>query len=323
MVGGEIAKYGTLPIEFLLRLGNDIQNLIYTLARFEIITAPSIDLNNFKLDLVGFDAGEGYVVLHFAYTRQIQTLLGTNVEEQRDIVSQSFNQVMQVANKGNYTELKTVYPLPYKRNHITEALFELVSGLGNTPVFIVEQNQKKSKPNPIYRINPFKNEVRSSLLTQIIPVFNEEVEERMAYARVKVTTKGGKIKNRIQEVFNADDTSLSYAPHVIVCDNRTYTLDAPLRCLFEKENDYYIIQSELLGIMGTGNTEDEAEISFAQEFDFIFTRYNQLPFAKLSEKQKKVKIMLDFLVTQVVGEASQANKTSSNSGKTKSQPTNS
>ena len=48
MVGGEIAKYGTLPIEFLLRLGNDIQNLIYTLARFEIITATTIDLNNFN-----------------------------------------------------------------------------------------------------------------------------------------------------------------------------------------------------------------------------------------------------------------------------------
>ncbi len=75
--------------------------------------------------------------------------------------------------------------------------------------------------------------------------------------------------------------SLEYAPQVIVIGNTKYILKYPLRCLFEKEDDYYIIQSEMLGVIGTGLTEDDAEKSFNEEFDFVYKRFNALGITRI------------------------------------------
>ncbi|MBW8050667.1 MAG: hypothetical protein FVQ77_10090 [Cytophagales bacterium] len=90
--------------------------------------------------------------------------------------------------------------------------------------------------------------------------------------------------------------TLDYAPEKIVTGANVYYLRYPLRCLFEKEDNYFIIKSELIDIIGTGETEDEAEQNFAEEFDFIYHRYNELPDNKLSERIKVIKTFLNYIV---------------------------
>ena len=60
-----------------------------------------------------------------------------------------------------------------------------------------------------------------------------------------------------------------------------------------------MIQSELLDIVGTGETEDEAEINFAEEFSFIYKRYNELTDEKLSDRIVSIKTILNYLVKSV------------------------
>ncbi len=69
---------------------------------------------------------------------------------------------------------------------------------------------------------------------------------------------------------------MNYQLTSLIFGNKIYNLRFPLRCKFENEEGFYTIQSELLDIIGTGETEDEAENTFGQEFDFIFKRYNGL-----------------------------------------------
>lgn len=92
------------------------------------------------------------------------------------------------------------------------------------------------------------------------------------------------------------ELTLDYVTQKIVCNNTTYNLNYPLRCLYAKEDDYYIIQSEILDIMGTGLTVEETISSFAQEFDFIYKRYNELPNEKLSKRLQAIKSILNYLV---------------------------
>ncbi len=298
LVGGEIGRYDTIPLEFFIRLAQNFQNLLFTLAKFEVITEGGIDLNNFRIELAGF--GNGKAIPQFVYTKRMQGVTSGDVVEQRELVNESFDQLMAIANKGNYNKLKDIYRGPYKRNHIVEDLFRFIGGFGTTPVSFVNIN-KKGEAKPIYQVRRFHREMKDQLKTAIIDSRTDSFEEYYAFAKVKVTNKGGKIKNRIQEVFDNQESelALSYAPDEIVFNDKVYALNSPLRCLYEKENEFYVIKSELLGIMGTGHTEEDAEYNFFQEFDFIYTRFTDLPFVKLSPENKKVKILLDFLVKSV------------------------
>jgi hypothetical protein len=78
-----------------------------------------------------------------------------------------------------------------------------------------------------------------------------------------------------------------------------YILKYPLRCLFEKENDYYVIQSEILDIIGTGLTVDEAEFSFAEEFNYIFNKLNSLNDDQLTEHNNQIKLFLNSYIKEI------------------------
>ena len=86
---------------------------------------------------------------------------------------------------------------------------------------------------------------------------------------------------------------------IIVSDTRNYMLKYPLRCLFEKEDDYFIIQSEMLGIIGTGLTEDDAENSFAEEFDFIYNRLNTLDDNSLTNHNRLIRIIITQIIDRI------------------------
>lgn len=91
----------------------------------------------------------------------------------------------------------------------------------------------------------------------------------------------------------------SFVTDTIISNNRTYSLNFPLRCKFEKEDDYFLIESEMLDIVGTGKTIDDAEKNFSEEFDFVYKRYNELADNKLSDRIKRIKIILNSLVHNV------------------------
>ena len=69
--------------------------------------------------------------------------------------------------------------------------------------------------------------------------------------------------------------------------------------MFEKEDNYFVIQSEMLGIIGTGLTEDEAENSFAEEFDFVYKRFNTLDSNSLTNHNRLIKDILNQIVEKV------------------------
>ena len=93
--------------------------------------------------------------------------------------------------------------------------------------------------------------------------------------------------------------SLEYAPELLLIGQTKYILKYPLRCLFEKEDDYFVIQSEMLGIIGTGLTEDEAEKSFAEEFDYVYKRFNSIDSNSLTNHNRLIRDILNQIVEKV------------------------
>lgn len=293
-VEGEIGKFNTLPIEHLVRLAENLQKLLQDIAKHQLEVDGAIDLNNFKIELAGFKIGSA--IPEFIFTPRIKTVTSGDVISQRQFVNNKFDSYLKIANKGDYSEIKKIIPQAKTRNIIVEDIYDFATTFGNSPVSVVEM--KKGKIIPIYKINKFKTEIKQKLITKISESI-ESKEEYDAVAKIKVTKSGGKITRSIKDVFDTKHGEPVFATEVINHEKRSYVLAFPLRCKIEKEDDYYVIQSEMLDIVGTGKTIDDAEKNFSEEFHFVYQRYNQLPNGKLSERVKRIKIILNSLVLKI------------------------
>lgn len=290
-VEGEIGKFNTLPIEYLVRLAENLQKFLQDIAKHQLEVDGAIDLNNFKVELSGFKIGSA--IPEFIFTPRIKGVTSGDVFEQRKYVNTKFDSYLSIANKGDYTEIKRIIPQAATRNIIVEDLYDFATTFGNSPVSVV--NLTKGKIIPIYKINKFKADIKEKLITKISESI-EIKEEYEAVAKIKVVRVGNKITKSTKDIFDTKHGEPGYATDTINFGNKSYILAFPLRCKIEKEQDYYVIQSEMLDIVGTGQSIDEAEKNFSEEFHFIYQRYNELSDKKLGDRVKRIKTILNSLV---------------------------
>jgi glutamine phosphoribosylpyrophosphate amidotransferase len=180
---------------------------------------------------------------------------------------------------------------------MVNSVYGFVNSFGTAPVTFVNIDEK-DHVSEIFKIKKFKTETKKKLLTEVINIAAEP-EENYAVGKIKLTTSGNTTKKKIQEIYTKSNTTLSYSPDVIVHNGTSFILNFPLRCSLEKEDGYYIIQSEMLDLVGTGETEDDAEANLAEEFSYIYKRYNEIDSSNLSTRILQIKDILNYLVNRV------------------------
>lgn len=293
-VEGEIGRYNTLPVEYLVKLAQNLQQLLQDIAQHQLEVDGAIDLSNFKIELSGFKIGSA--IPEFKFTPRIKTVTSGDVIHQRRFVNDKFEGFLKIANIGNYDEIKSLIPQARTRNIIVQDLYNFTTTFGNSPFSVVELRRKRI--TPIYKIHRFKTEVKEKLLTKITQ--SEELKEEYdAVAKIKVIKRGELIKRIPKDMFIGKHADTAYSTETIVYDHKIYILSFPLLCKLEKEEGYYVIQSEMLGIVGTGLTIDDAEQNFSEEFHFIYQRYNQLSEKEMSERIRRIKNILNSIVSKV------------------------
>lgn len=295
-IGGEIAKSHSLPIDYFINISKNLQDLILSLAKHDLIEDNSIDLNNFKIELCGFK--EGSAVPQFKFTEKINYINGVNVFDQRKKVSESFEKVLKICDSGDYAPLKKYYRIPEVRNDVVEKIYNYTNSFGNSPVQVVDIT-KGGKIVKLYKNHRLKPEARKKLLVDIIESVPEEVLHEDAVGKISITTSKKGVRKKIMEVYNEKDASLSYKVSEIVYNKTKYTLHTSLMSSIELNEGHYIITSDMLGITGTGENEKDAKFSFAEEFDFIYNRYNELKDNECSPRIIRIKTIINSLVAKV------------------------
>ncbi|TAE25118.1 MAG: hypothetical protein EAZ91_19510 [Cytophagales bacterium] len=299
-VGGEIGKYNSLPVEYLIEIAKNLQNLLQTLAKVNVSDGSTIDLNNFKVELTGFQKGSA--VPQFIFTPRRRITLDANIDSQRQLVRRKFDELVEASGKGDFGRVRELYPDAYRRNEVVDGLYNFVNSFGKSPVNVVDINTNEGNEQiiPLYKVRPFAKEVRDRLITHVIENKELETIEEVSVRKVITTFRGGeRLKTKTIEEYSDKQAAISIAPDRIVSDSHTYHLIGPLRCLFEKEDDYFVLTCELLDLVGTGLTMEDAQQSFAEEFEFIYNRYNTLSDTEMSHRLKAIKIILNALIKQV------------------------
>jgi hypothetical protein len=297
-VEGETGKYNTLPVEDLVRMAQSLQRLVQVIAKSNIDTGEAIDLDNFKIELAGFQPGSA--IPEWVVTPRVQLHIA-DLDAQMEVVNTEFERVMDIAARGHYTDLRKFYPDAIRRNDVVDAVFDFRNSVKDAPMALVKM-PKRGRPKKLFALKPFKKETKQALTTKVVeaPI---EGEAGFAVARLRVLKdgKGKVIKKKILDTYPQAKSAIAWAPEVIVHDERVYVLRHALPCIVEHEDKVFSIENPLLGIMGTGSDMDEAERSFMQEFDFIHRRYTMLPDKKLAAHLLPVKRLLKHLVKEIDG----------------------
>jgi len=246
------------------------------------------------------DFKQGSAIPKFAFSQRIENLTSMHWKVHRQKVSETFEKLIEISNSGDYYELENIYPEPVKRNPIVERLYNFTNSFGNSPVSFVDFTDTDSTPKPIYKINRFKSNVKQKLITEIKEEEQEKKKVDEGYGKIKTTTsKTGRKRNQVVSFYNKDNIKLEFAPEIVNTEDRTYYLNYPLRSLFEKEDDFFVIQNEMLSIIGTGSTEDEAEKNFFEEFDYVYQRFTSLKDEHLTQNNQFIKTILKQIVKKI------------------------
>lgn len=296
-IEGEIGRYMTLPIDCLIKMAENLQSLLYKIAISDISNDSAIDLNAFKIELSGFRKGS--VIPEFKFTSRIQNVITNDIHHQREVINERFENLIELSSTANFKRIFDLYPDAQRRNTIIESLYDFSNSFGLSPVKIVAISEA-DEILPLYPLQRMSMETKQNLITKIIEPVEEPVEE-IVYARQRMTTQKGKVKYRTLEHYSPKKAfSMAYAPDKISLENKTYFLSFPLRCNIEHEKNNFIITSEMLNITGSGQTEEEAQNDFNQEFDFIYVRFNELQDEDLSVTNLNTKRIINILVKDLV-----------------------
>jgi hypothetical protein len=254
-----------------------------------------IDFNTFQIELIDFKKGSA--VPAFAFSQRSENRVGERWNLQREIVNNKFEELLEISSHGSYGELKEMYPQPIERNVLVENLYNFINGFGNSPISVVDYDRNTDSFKPIYKIHKFKSALKKQLITEEpISIINAVKESDVFVGQIKRTVKGKITRNKILSTYSREKFSIEYAPDVIVGSESTFLLKHPLRCLFEKEENYYVIHSEILGIIGTGLTQEDTERSFSEEFEYLYNKLNSLADSSLTKHNQLIKNILNQLV---------------------------
>jgi hypothetical protein len=294
-VGGEAGKSKGLPWHILENMFGHLQELITMLAKYELETDASPNLNEFEIELYDFKPGSA--VPAFRLVPKQQNELIPILNEQKLVVAHKFDELMSIANEGNYPKFFRDDLLPDVKYDIAEELYGFILSAEGSPLSIVKPIDANGNFQEIYKVPRFTKEQSERLLKpKKRRKASEEPEQILALVQ-----RVGK-RRTIVDLYENKDTILSIAPIQIVLEEKVYQLHTPLLCTVQKEDGNYLIENEMLDLYAAGETIDEAEHDFYYEFDASFQLLNSLSDVELSDRLLRAKTMMNSYVKEIINQ---------------------
>jgi hypothetical protein len=292
-VGGEAGKTKGLPWHILENMFSHLQELIALLAKYELETNASPNLDEFEIEI--FDFKPGSAIPAFRIVPKQQAELIPIVNEQKLVVAQKFDELMSYANENKYQNFFRTEVLPEVKYDIAEELYGFILSAEGSPLSIVRPLNEREEYTEIYKIPRFNKEQSDNLLR---PKKRRKAPEEPEQILALVQRIGK--RRTIVDMYENKDTILSIAPPQIVLNNKVYILHTPLLCTVQKEDGNFIVENEMLDLFASGETIDEAERDFYNEFDAAYQLLNNLSNDELSDRLLRAKTMMNAYVKEII-----------------------
>lgn len=284
----------TFLAEPLAAIAKSMQALVFAIAGYEHQDFETVR-KYFEIELCGY-SGEDRA-LHFRYAVKQYKHSGLGLKSVKRLVDRKMSLLFQMVAGESFADLHKIYPTELRRDEIVGRLNKFLSAPGTTSLRIVKKDEHGAI-EPIYFLRKLEGPVFTELLVRD-PATAESFDDGKQQIAYISFPDGNYERPQIGQLFSSELHSIDYSPTTIVAPTAVYQLKYPLRCKVATDHEGTFIESEILDVIGFGGNIHEAEQDFGENFDYAYTRYNQLDDSKLTARLKLIKHILNEIVTLV------------------------
>lgn len=299
-IEGEKTQKHTMPWDVLRNVGDKLQSLILTLAKYSLEEDDVTTLENFTLEFIGFY--EGSATPAWALNKHpIPTLYNADDKIKKNL-NASFSKVMYLVDKGNFQAIADTYNTEEVSNDVITKVYDFANSAGTVPVQIVKRKPKGNGFSKVYNIRKFPKDAYEQLYIQKKETnLIAKTPDKTAVGKVILKQgKSGKISKKLAEIYMENDAVLSLKIDQIVTLERRYELNTPIYFQFYQEGKGIVIENEQFDLFAAGKDLPQAKQNLNNHFDHTYQRLNELKEEQLSKRLVAIKKYYDFNVKKVI-----------------------
>lgn len=299
-IEGDKTKNHTIPWDILRSIGDKLQSLILTLAKYSLEEDDVTTLDNFTLEFTGFYNGSATPAFALN-TRPTPTLYNAD-DKIKQYLNADFSKVMYLVDKGNFQQIADTYTTQESSNDIITKVFDFTNAAGTAPVQIVKRKAKGKGYIKVFNIRKLSKENYDQLyIKKTEPKSITKKPEQTAVGKVILRQgKSGKVSKKLSEVYMENDAVLSLKIEHIVTLKRRYELITPIYFQFYQEGKGIVIENEQFDLFAAGKTLEQAKQDLNNQFDHAYQRLNELKDEQLSNRLVAIKKSYNFIVKKVI-----------------------
>lgn len=301
-IEGEKTKKHTIPWDVLRNVGDKLQSLILTLAKFSLEDGDVTILDNFTLEFTGFY--EGSATPAFALnTSPTPTLYNSDTKIKRNL-NADFSKVMYLVDKGNFQEIADTYNTEEVSNEVITKVYDFTNSAGSAPVQIVKRKASGIGFAKVFNIRKLSKDGFDQLyIKKKEPNLIAKMPDQTAVGKVILRQgRTGRVSKKLSEYYMENDAVLSLKIEHIITLNRKYELGSPIYFQFYQEGKGIVIENEQLDLFAAGKDLTQAKQDLHNQFDHSFQRLNELKDEQLSNRLVAIKKYYNFIVKNVIEE---------------------
>lgn len=299
-IEGDKTQRHTIPWDILRAVGDKLQSLILTLAKYSLEDGDVTTLDNFTLEFTGFY--EGSATPAFALNTQPTPTLYNSDDKIRKNLNADFSKVMYLVDKGNFQEIADTYNTQEVSNDVITKVFDFTNSAGTAPVQIVKRKSKGTGYTKIFNIRKLSRDGYEQLyIKKKEPSLLTKTPDQTAVGKVILKQgKSGKVSKKLAEIYTENDAVLSLKIDHIVTLERRYELNTPIYFQFYQEGKGIVIENEQFDLFAAGKTLEQAKQDLNNQFDHTYQRLNELKEEQLSDRLVAIKKYYNFIVKKVI-----------------------
>lgn len=299
-IEGEKTQKHTIPWDILRNVGDKLQSLILTLAKYSLEEGDVTTLSNFSLEFTGFY--DGSATPAFALnTQPIPTLFNADDKIKKNL-NADFSRTMYLVDKGDFQQIADTYNTQEVSNDVITKIFDFTNAAGTAPVQIVKRNIKGKGYTRVFNIRKLSKVGYDQIY---IKPKDQKIEakrpDQTAVGKVILRQgRTGKVSKKLAEIYMENDAVLSLKIDQIDTQERRYELNSPIYFQFYQEGKGILIENEQFDLFAAGKTLEQAKHDLNSQFDHTYQRLNELKDGQLSNRLVAIKKSYNFIVKKVI-----------------------
>lgn len=300
-LSGDAVQDGRVSVKLFASSLYKIQSVVNNLAKSRLKIDPSIPgrLSSdiaVHTELYLIKTKEGSFTAELAFPQKTEDLFPDYPDFEENIISDTQGVLDAISNKDK-SKLKNILPNPRYRQRVIKDIVSITPGERED----YSLNIRVGGGEKISMLKPNREEI-SVLMDLPTPIEKFETHKSIVLATGLAEMEEGTIKNWL-ETYDVQeeefDLERSWRPKKISWASHIYILTHPIVCVVIQEKKGFTVEYSPLKIYTLGETREEAQEAFSEEFDILYNEFAEEEDHHLTKDAQELKLVILNLIKTI------------------------